>query len=68
MGAEQHVPVIYLHAAVPGDPRYFLDVVHHTVSGVRAIGQAVAKGLLSALPAPRVLDRAARAEPAAPTR
>ena len=46
VGAEQRVPVIDLHREVAADTAYYLDVVHHTAAGVRAVGRAAAAGLL----------------------
>jgi lysophospholipase L1-like esterase len=57
VGAELRVPVLDARRAVPGDRAYFLDVVHHTSAGVRAVGEAVAAQLLPLLaPAPSRRD------------
>jgi len=52
-GRETGVPVIDLRRAVPGEPALFLDVVHHSTAGVRAVGDAAARDLLPLLPPPR---------------
>lgn len=50
VGTEHRVPVIDLDSLVPGDAAHFVDVVHHSESGVRALGEAVAAQLLHLLP------------------
>lgn len=53
VGVRQSVPVVDAAALVPGDSAYFVDVVHHSAAGVRAVGEAVAGGLLPLLPPQR---------------
>ena len=49
VGAREGVPVIDAARLVPGDAAHFVDVVHHSESGVRALGDAVAAQLLRQL-------------------
>jgi lysophospholipase L1-like esterase len=57
VGTELRVPVIDLRRAVSGDSALYLDVVHHTGAGVRAIGAAAAAALLPLLPDARTPTR-----------
>ena len=50
VGRDLGVPVIDLRREVPGTPANFVDAVHHSAQGVRAIGEVVARGLLALLP------------------
>jgi lysophospholipase L1-like esterase len=57
VAAELGVAVIDLRREVPGVPENFMDVVHHSSAGARAIGEVVARELTRILP-----PRAARRE------
>lgn len=53
VGAELRAPVIDAAALLPGDERFFADLVHTTTPGVHALGGVVAEKLLPLLPARR---------------